>query len=59
MKSIKSYTWIFRCYDVKSGEVFYKLRRELTKEEADSFASDLIESNPDIQVGLFKLYKMY
>nr|DAN86731.1 MAG TPA: hypothetical protein [Microviridae sp.] len=57
MKIVKRSSWVFRIYDVKSGEVSYKIFHELTVSEAESRANDFVSS--DISVAVFKLYKNF
>lgn len=58
MKKNNRHTWILRCFNTFSGEVFYKIRHLLTVREAEAFASELLENNPSICVSLFKKHKM-
>lgn len=58
MKKHNIFTWIFKCFGPTSGEVSYKIRYLLTFREAKSFAKELIESNPELRVNLYKRVEM-
>lgn len=55
----KRFSWVFRYYNVMTGEVEYKVRHELTVDSANFYASEFVKENADYSVSLFKLYKKF
>ena len=57
MSQRRKFSWVFRYYNVMTGEVEYKVRHDLTVDSANFCASEFVKENSDYCVCLFKLYK--
>lgn len=53
----KSYSWVFRYYNIKTDEISYRTFRNWTVADAKKLAESFVEFNKDYFVAIYKLYK--
>lgn len=59
MKQKRKFSWVFRYYNVMTGEVDYRVRHKTTIDDANFYASEFTKANTDYCISLFKLYKKF
>lgn len=59
MKTERKFTWCVRYYDVKSGNVEYRVYFNWTTREINEFVADFVASHENYVVRVFKSYKSF
>lgn len=59
MKTGKKITWCVRYYNVKTGDVEYRMYFDWTTREIDALVADFVASHKDYLVRLFKQSKVF
>lgn len=59
MKAKKGYSWVIRISDPSTGEVEYRPLMYLTAVEVEHVADTIRSFNEDLDVSVFKLWKVY
>lgn len=59
MKTERKFTWCVRYYDVKSGNVEYRMYYDWTIREINELVVDFVASHKDYVVRIFKNYKAF
>ena len=57
MKAEKKFTWLVKFYDVKSGDIDYRLYRDITVSDVNWLVDTFLEGNNDYVVDIFKHYR--
>lgn len=57
MKAKKKFTWIVKFYNVKSGDIDFRLYRDVTIDEVNWYVDTFSEGNSDYVVDIFKYYR--
>lgn len=55
----KSYSWVFRYYNIKTGEISYRTFRNWTIGDAKRLADSFVGFNKDYSVEIYKIYKKF
>lgn len=57
MKAKKKFTWIVKFYNVKSGNIDFRLYRDVTIDDVNWCVDTFTEGNSDYVVDIFKYYR--
>lgn len=57
MKSKKKFTWFVKFYNVKTGDIDYRLYRDVTVDDVNWFVDTFLEGSSDYVVDIFKHYR--
>ena len=57
MKAKKKFTWFVKFYNVKTGDIDYRLYRDVTVDDVNWFVDAFLEGNSDYVVDIFKHYR--
>lgn len=57
MKAKKKFTWIVKFYNVKSGDIDFRLYRDMTSDDVNWCVDTFTEGNSDYVVDIFKYYR--
>lgn len=57
MKAKKKFTWIVKFYNVKSGDIDFRLYRDMTFDDVNLCVDTFTEGNSDYVVDIFKYYR--
>lgn len=57
MKTERRFTWCVRSYNVRTGNVAYRIYNDWTTSEINHFISNFVASHKDYIVRVFKNYK--
>lgn len=57
MKAKKKFTWIVKFYNVKSGNIDFRLYRDMTFDDVNWCVDTFTEGNSDYVVDIFKYYR--
>lgn len=57
MKAKKKFTWLVKFYDVKSGDIDFRLYRNVTVDDVNWLVDTFLEGNSDYVVDIFKYYR--
>lgn len=57
MKVKKKFTWIVKFYNVKSGDIDFRLYRDATIDDINWYVDTFTENNSDYVVDIFKYYR--
>ena len=57
MKAKKKFTWLVKFYDVKSGDIDYRLYRDVTVDDVNWLVDTFLEGSSDYVVDIFKHYR--
>lgn len=56
MKTKRKFTWIVKFYNVKSGDIDFRLLRDLTIDDVNFYVDTFSEGDSDYIVDIFKYY---
>lgn len=59
MKTERKFTWCVRYYNVKTGNIDYRMYFNWTTREVNEFAADFVSSHKDYIVRIFKNYRTF
>lgn len=59
MKTERKFTWCVRYYNVKTGNIDYRMYFNWTTREINEFVVDFISSHRDYIVRIFKNYRTF
>lgn len=59
MKAKKKFTWIVKFYNVKSGDIDFRLYRDVTIDDVNWYVDTFTEDNSDYVVDIFKYFARY
>ena len=57
MKAKKKFTWIVEFYNVKSGDIDFRLYRDVTVDDVNWYVDTFLEGSSDYVVDIFKYYR--
>lgn len=57
MKTKKKFTWIVKFYNVKSGDIDFRLYRDVTVDDVNWYVDTFLEGSSDYVVDIFKYYR--
>ena len=57
MKTERKFTWCVRYYNVKTGNIDYRMYSNWTTREINEFFADFVSSHKDYIVRIFKNYR--
>ena len=57
MKAKKKFTWLVKFYDVKSGDIDFRLYRDVTVDDVNWLVDTFLEGSSDYVVDIFKFYR--
>lgn len=57
MKAKRKFTWIVKFYNVKSGDIGFRLYRDMTFDDVNWCVDTFTEGNSDYVVDIFKYYR--
>lgn len=57
MKAKKKFTWLVKFYDVKSGDIDFRLYCNVTVDDVNWLVDTFLEDNSDYVVDIFKYYR--
>lgn len=57
MKAKKKFTWIVKFYNVKSGDIDFRLYRDMTFDDVNWCVDTFTEGNSGYVVDIFKYYR--
>lgn len=59
MKKERKFTWCVRYFNIRTGNIDYRMYYDWTTREVNEFVADFISSNKDYIVRVFKNYRTF